>query len=183
MLKKSIVSMLLVMLCCGGFAAFAAGKISATGKAEKEFKADTAWIIVYLSADGILMADAEKSYQGKFAKLENLLKTQFKDIRAIEQKTVSIGQKRNNYYAPDQNKQPQPEIRKQIIITLPPDVKLVSEIIDAAIRNGAALTADNQTEFSGQLNSAAIYGLKESADAEKEVQKMAFENCKKNAEE
>jgi len=185
MLKKSIVSVLLVVLCCGGFAAFAGddvAKVSASGKAEKAVKADTAWIIVYLSADGILMADAEKAYQEKFAKLESTLKTQYKDIKSIEQKTVAMGQKRSNYSS-DQNKLPQPEIRKQLIITLPPDSKLAADVIDTAIRNGAVLTADNQSYYSGQLNSVVIYGLKETADIEKEVQKMAFDDCKKNAGE
>ncbi|MHB9139427.1 MAG: SIMPL domain-containing protein [Victivallaceae bacterium] len=186
MLKKSIVSVLLAVMCGGGFAAFAGddvAKVSASGKAEKAVKADTAWIILYLSADGILMTDAEKAYQEKFAKLESALKTQYKDIQSIEQKAFSIGQKRITYYGPDQNKQPQPEVRKQIIIALPADTKLASDIIDTAIRNGAALTADNQSYYSGQLNSVVIYGLKEAADIEKEVQKMAFDDCKKNAAE
>ena len=183
MLNKSVVSMLVIVLCYGAIAAFAGddvAKVSASGKAEKSVKADTAWIIIYLSADGILMTDAEKAYQEKFAKLESVLKEKFKDIQSIEQKTIAIGQKRSNY-VPDQNK-PQPEIRKQIIVVLPPDTKLASDIIDTAIRNGAMLTADNQSYYSGQLNSVVIYGLKESTEAEKEVQKLAFADFKKNAE-
>lgn len=185
MLKKTIVSLLLVVLCCGGFAVCAGddvAKVSASGKAEKEVKADGAWIILYLSADGVLMTDAEKAYQDKFAKLESLLKDKFKDIQSIEQKTVAVAQKRSYYGPPDQNK-PQPEICKQIIIALPPDTKLASDIIDTAIRNGATLAANNQSYYSGQLNSVVIYGLKEAADIEKEVQKMAFADCKKNAGE
>ena len=186
MLKKYAVSLLLAALFCSGMMLSAAEseafKISASGKAEKEVKADTARVIIYLSADGILMVDAEKTFLEKYAKLENALKEKYKDLE-IEQKVISIGQKRSNNYNPDSQTKPQPEIRKQLTITIPADGRLASEIIDAAIRNGATLTADPQVYYGGQVNSAVIYGLKDSAKIEKEIKDLALANMKKNAGE
>jgi uncharacterized protein YggE len=156
--------------------------VSATGKADKEVKADAAMVILYLNDDGILMVDTEKSYREKYSKLEAALKETYKDI-IIEQKTVAIGQKQNRNYSPDNQAKPQPEIRKQIIVTLPPDAKIVSGIIDAAMRNGARLSSDGQVYYSGQMNSVVFYVLKEDAQAEKSVQKMAFADLKKKADE
>ena len=158
--------------------------VSFTGKADKEVKADAAMVVLYLNADGILMVDAEKSYQEKYSKLEVALKEAYKEIK-IEQKTVAVGQKQNRNYSPDAQAKPQPEIRKQILLTLPPDTKIVSEIIDAAMRNGAMLSSDGQVYYSGsgQLNSVVFYVLKDYAQVEKGVQEMAFADLKKNAEE
>jgi uncharacterized protein YggE len=177
-----VMAALVIGFCSiNGFAEVDVSKVATSGKAEKTVKADTALIILYISADGILMADAEKAYQEKFSKLEGILKAQFKDIQSIEQKTLAIGQKRVSYN-PDQNKQPQPEIRKQLSIVIPPDSKLAFEIIDTAIRNGAALTTDPNNYYStGQLNSTVIYGLKDCVEIEKELLKMALDDCKKNA--
>ncbi len=186
MLRKSTMTLLLAVLFCSGMMISAAEsdvfKISASGKAEKEVKADVAKIIIYLNADGILMVDAEKAYQEKYAKLENALKEKYKDLE-IEQKVVGLGQKRTNNYNPDNQAKPQPEIRKQIMITLPADSKIVYEIIDTAIRNGATLSADSQVYYGGQINSAVIYGLKEYAKLEKELKDLALADMKKNAEE
>ena len=186
MLKKSTVSLLLSVLLCSGMMLSAAEsdafKISASGKGEKEIKADIAKVIIYLSADGILMVDAEKTFQEKYAKLENALKEKYKDLE-IEQKVIGIGQKRSNNYNPDNQAKPQPEIRKQLTITIPADAKIASEIIDIAIRNGATLSAESQVYYSGQVNSAVLYGLKDYAKAEKEVKDMALADMKKNAEE
>ena len=186
MLRKSLVSLLLVVSFCSGMMLSAAEnesfKISASGKAEKEANADTARVIIYLSADGILMVDAEKTFLEKYAKLENALKEKYKDL-AIEQKVISIGQKRSNNYNPDNQVKPQPEIRKQLTITIPADGKLASEIIDAAIRNGATLSAEPQVYYGGQVSSAVIYGLKDSAKIEKEVKDLALADMKKNAGE
>jgi uncharacterized protein YggE len=156
--------------------------VSATGKADKEVKADATLVVVFLNADGILMVDAEKNIQEKYSKLEAALKETYKEIK-IDQKTAAIGQKQNRNYSPDSQAKPQPEIRKQIILTLPPDAKLVSEIIDTAMRNGAMLSSDGQFSYSGQPNSVVFYVLKEYAQVEKSVQEMAFADFKKNAED
>lgn len=186
MLKKSIMSLFLSALMCSGLMVTAQTKdipsVSATGKADKEVKADAALVVLFLNADGILMVDAEKGYQEKYSKLEAALKETYKDIK-IEQKTVSIGQKQNRNYSPDSQAKPQPEIRKQIILTLLPDAKIVSEIIDTAMRNGAMLSSDGQFSYSGQPNSVVYYVLKEQAQIEKSVQETAFADFKKNAED
>ena len=104
MLKNIVMSLALSTLICSGIAVSAQTKdapsVSATGKADKELKADAALVILSLSADGILMVDAEKVYQEKYSKLESALKETYKDIK-IEQKTVAIGQKQNRNYSPD----------------------------------------------------------------------------------
>ena len=186
MLKKIVMSLALSTLICSGIAVSAQTKdapsVSATGKADKELKADAALVILSLSADGILMVDAEKGYQEKYSKLESALRETYKDIK-IEQKTVAIGQKQNRNYSPDNQAKPQPEIRKQIILTLPPDPKIVSETIDTAMRNGAMLSSEGQPYYSGQVNSVVYYVLKDYAQAEKSVQEMAFADFRKNAEE
>jgi len=186
MLRKSVMSLLLAALFCSGMMISAAendlSKIAASGKAEKEVKADIAKVVIYLSADGILMVDAEKTFQEKYDKLEAAIKEKCKDSE-IEQKVIAIGQKRSNNYSPDNPPKPQPEIRKQIIVTIPADPKIASEIIDAAIRNGATLTAEPQVYYSGQTNSAVFYGMKDYDKIEKEVKNMAFVDLKKNAED
>lgn len=181
---KMLAGMLLVGCGLFGHSAWAGdddARICASGKAEREVKPDVALVLLYLSTDGVLMVDAEKDFREKFTKLEKVLKEGCKEIKSIDTRIVSLGQKFTGWNPQCTNKA-QPEIRKQIIVTIPPDPKIATAIIDIAIRNDATLSPQSNANYGGQLNSVIIYGVNDYAKIEKEVQVEAIAEMKKNAD-
>ena len=158
--------------------------VRVTGIAEKEVKPDTANVIVFLKADSTTLAEAEKSYAAKYARLEKALKEKCPNIRAIEQTSLGSGEKINrtgngNYVTP-----PQPEVRKQITVELAPDPVMAIALVDIAIRNNARLSPDNHCSYeSPAANSCIIYAVKDYSEIEKELKAKAVEDLQKNAAE
>ena len=181
---KMLAGMLLVGCGLLGHSVWAGdddARLCTSGKAEREVKPDVALVLLYLSTDGVLMVDAEKDFREKFGKLEKALKENCKEIKSIDTRIVSLGQKFTGWNPQCTNKA-QPEIRKQIIVTIPPDPKVATAIIDIAIRNDATLSPQSNANYGGQLNSVIIYGVNDYAKIEKEVQAEAVADLKKNAD-
>ncbi|MEN8255905.1 MAG: SIMPL domain-containing protein [Verrucomicrobiota bacterium] len=179
--KSWITGVAAMMLTLGIFAEDA-GTIAVSGTAEKTFKADVGYIVLYVQGDGILMVDAVKKADENTEAVIAAIKEGREEIKDIQINLLEIGEKGSHFYGNQDREPPRPQLSRQLIVTIPPRPELAVEIIDSAIRTGATLSRQSHTSYSGDLKSAVVYGLLDSEQHEIALKKEALEDAKQKAE-
>lgn len=157
--------------------------ISVTGKAEETVKPDVAYVTVYGQADGILMVDAVKKTDKLIDEITTAVNTESNTIRSITVTDVALGEKKTEYWRPDQKQEsPRPQVSRRILITCEPNPEGIYEVIDKAIRAGALMQIPSRTSYSDDIRSVVVYGVEQSAEVIERVRKSAMANAKAEAE-
>ncbi len=158
-------------------------KISVSGSATKQLKPDVAYITLYVNGDGVLMSDAAKKADDNVETVLKAVKEGRTNIIDIAVTTIDVGEKSSRTWSSDQQSTPpRPQVSKRLMIAIPPDSTLAYEIIDAAIRAGAILARDSMTHYSGEVRGTVVYGVRDGAAIEEELNKDAFADARKEAE-
>ncbi len=154
--------------------------ITASGKGEVHRPPDVAYITLHVQEEGMLAVDAIKNMDEKIKKVIGAIKEEHKEIQMeIEVKTLKLGNKTDNAWG-QEKKKPSPEATKELLITLHNlDSKIISTIIDTALRSGAVFP---KKRFSSEEASAVDYGLLNYEEAYEEALKEAIQEAKQEAE-
>lgn len=174
-----------VLLCLFSGATFADEKhtVAVTGNAEETVKPDMMMVTVYVTGEGLLMADAAKNASERVQSIIDAVKKVQADIKPPEVFTLSAGQKETRSWSSDQRDDPKPALIHRITFTLPASASSANEIIDAAIRAGASLWLQRNTYMSGEINSNIVYGLTDEEGALAKVRRSALQNARQRGEE
>jgi len=156
--------------------------ITVTGTAKVESKPDVAYLTLYVKGNGILMVDAVKKAKQKVDAIKKAIEEKHKGIKGLDVIDISIGEKRREYWNPDQKDEaPRPEVVKRMRITISPDTRLAYELIDTAIRAGAIMQIPSSVQYPGEIKSLVVYGLLNASKLEDLARKKALEKAEDRA--
>ncbi len=172
---KSIMVLAAMALLAQGICSADCGKntVTVSGMGKVTVKPDVAYVTLYIKADGLLLADAVQKSKQKTDEIKKAITAKYSGAKEFVVKDSSWGS--------DSDKLPQPQIMKRMRITLPPNPIVVYDVIDAAIRAGAAMSNPSSHSF-GEPDGVAVYGLLKSDEAEAQARTKALEDARGKAE-
>jgi uncharacterized protein YggE len=153
--------------------------ISAKEQYNLEAKPDIALVKLYVTGEGMFIADAVENVHKKVSEICEALQSAHPQIQEIETFDVHFGQKEERFRN-ESTAYPRPLVVQGLLITSRPDEPTVlHRILDEGIKRGAMLDSPQRPSFTNQLvNSALLYGLIDSESHEKQ----AVEQCLKRAD-
>ncbi len=180
---KSIMVLAAMALLVQGICSADGGKstVTVSGMGKVAAKPDVAYVTLYVKADGLLMADVAQKIQQKTDDIKKAITAKQSGVKEIIVKDVSVANKDLRWAPTLVGYAPQPEMVKQIRITLLPNPQIVYDVIDAAIQAGAFMN-DNSVHFTGDSYSCVVYGLIKSDEAEAQARSKALEDARGKAE-
>lgn len=165
-----------------GIAAEREHTITVAGKAEERVTPDVAYVTLYAQADGILMVDAVKKADKLIDEITVAIKTQTNVVRDLSIADIALGEKKRQYWGPDQQEEaPRPQVARRIRVLCKPVAEEIYEVIDQAIRAGALMQIPSTTSYSDDIRSVVIYGLEHSAEVVERVKESAMNDARMEA--
>ena len=183
--RSTVLSMVLTgLLALTSIAAEDEHTITVAGNAEKKVKPDIAYVTLYAQADGILMVDAVKKADKLIDEITTAINTQTNTVKDISIVDVAVGEKKQQYWGPDQKQEaPRPQVARRIRIACEPVPEGIYEVIDQAIRAGALMQIPSSTSYSDDIRSVVVYGLEKSKEVVDRVKRSAMEDARVEAKE
>jgi uncharacterized protein len=179
-LVGAVALVLAIQVSCSAQDARNAVTVNGTGKVEA--KADVAYVTLSVQGDGVLMTDAVEKARQNADQVVKAINEKHQGIKAISVEDFRVGQKDEDYYSPDRKETPRPEIMKRIRITLPPEPKLASDVIDTALRAGATMSMPSSFSYPDDVSGVLVYGLLAASDYEAQARQLAINDAKSKAE-
>ena len=180
-MKQKLMYLVLGFLFISNYSFGSEQTVESIGTYYLDGKADIAFISLYVNASETLLTKAEQTTNEKIDTIKNVIATYSEDIIKFEVFTKKYGDGGDRYSMRSELGS-QPEVVKQIRITVLPDLKLITRIIDRAILNGAALKWSSSSGYGDELAGAVVFGIRNSSEIEAKALSLAFENAKEKAE-
>jgi uncharacterized protein YggE len=136
-------------------------------------RADTAFVDLYVRADGMLLADALAEARQKTEKIVEAVQKSG-EVISVTVTDIQVGSARPLGF----NNSPKPEVLRNILVTIPPSPEMAVKIFDTGVRLGASL----QAPMFGETATGVLFGLMKADPTEEAATKNAIEEAKRRAE-
>lgn len=155
--------------------------ITVRGTATTNVTADTVFITLYATAEGMVADQAVTKAAERADAIKAALLKAWPQLVTVTATDVKLGEKSSRIYRPDDSEStPHPEAVKRLIVTLKFGAADLAKVLDTALLAGATLQV-NSPNYAGDLGSAIQYGLVSSATIESAMTDVALADAQRRA--
>lgn len=177
-MKSGIAILAITLLAPADSTAADIPTVTSRASVEVKMKPDTVFVSLVVSANGVLVSDAETNAKETVKKLTAAVEKDFKKV-SLSVFDLKTGAKSVGWRTDGGDPAQRPEVSKRLLLSAPYGSIDPAALVDLALRNGASFRDDSR--YVGDPNSSVYYGLKDATEAEKKAEKLAFEKATEQA--